>query len=161
MLFKFIYFIFLKLSCQEPVPVAFYTQFGHLAGFHLVIWLLPPSAFGSFILTKRFSFSLSLKSFILHPSFPHSIDFVDTRKTPSSDSAFPQGLLLRVITDRFACIHPSSIFPLTDKAVLSYQKYGQYYVSSKVPSHIKPKYILPVHHYTPCNSYSLSVRYGT
>ena len=32
-------------------------SFGHLAGFHLVIWLLPPSAFGSFILTKRFSFS--------------------------------------------------------------------------------------------------------
>ena len=42
-------------------------SFGHLANFHLVIWLLPPSAFGSFILTKWFSFSL--KSFIL--SFFH------------------------------------------------------------------------------------------
>lgn len=44
-------------------------SFGHLADFHLVIWLLPPSAFGSFILTKRFSFSFSLKS----PHHPSSL----------------------------------------------------------------------------------------
>ena len=42
-------------------------SFGHLAGFHLVIWLLPPSAFGSFILTKRVSFWFSFNFLISSP----------------------------------------------------------------------------------------------